>query len=211
MSRWRPSVSEERWLLLAARWPEYREAPPAVAGRGAWRGTGSVARLSLAGLGVVIAAATNVVAWALHLPAPALVAGAALLTAAELLIRSRRLWASGIEEALWSCAALGCGYWLDSHVAPALLIAVVALLSGWRLGNALLVLVGALAAGWQVSNAHWPPAASWLLLAALSLWLHGFRLQRPFHDQSLGLLLCVLPAAAYLAPLVIGGARPASA
>jgi hypothetical protein len=209
MSRWSPSADEERWLAVAARWPEYRGAAPAIAGRGAWRSSSLVARLALAALGIVIAAATNVVAWVLHLPAPLLVAAIVLLLAAEHLIGNRHFWASGIEEALWFGGAVGLAVWTAEHSPPALLVAIVALLAGLRLGNALLILAAALAAGWQYSVPQWPAAASWLALALLALWAAGRSLRRPWHDQALSLLMCALPLAAYLAQFDGRALRPA--
>ena len=203
MNRWRPTVDEERWLLLGTRWPEYAVCAPVAAGRGPWRASGTIARVALAALGLVIAMAAYVVAFALGLPATVLVGGLALIVAAEWLIQARGFWSSGIEEALWFAGALGIAFWSGLERQPELLIAGTALLAGLRLGNALLILAAALVAGWWLQSTHWPAAYGWLLAALAALCAGGREFRRPSSDQICSLLMVALPLAAY-APRLAG-------
>ncbi len=168
--RWRPSVDEERWLVLARRL--------AVAGRvavgarpgaalpreiavergGGWRGTGPLARIASFALGLLAAA---LLIGLLYLvggghESSLLVAGLTALAVAEGLILAKRLHASGIEEGLWVAGALLAAGWLvatafaDAGQAASIFVLIAALgVAGLRLLNPLVTTAAV------VALVHW--------------------------------------------------------
>ena len=115
MSRWRPSPGEERWLEVAS---ELGAAvpPAAVAERtGGWRSTGLLARIALFVLGIVAAALTFGIL-GVGSKANLLVAGLIAVLAAEWLIVSKRMHASGIEEGLCVAGSLMIGAWITTLI-----------------------------------------------------------------------------------------------
>ena len=218
MSRWRPSPDEERWLEVAS---ELGAAVPqgSVAGRtGGWRSTGLLARIALFVLGLVAAALLFGIL-GVGSKANLLVAGLIAALAAEWLIVSKRLHASGIEEGLCVAGFLLIGAWVTTlieggprfaggSVDTLVLIAAVAA-AGLRLLNPLVttgaVLVFVYWAGSttiarafdQTIGGGTTGLALGCVLAAAALALGAREYRRPSHDRMLDWLVATLPFAAY--------------
>ncbi len=218
MSRWRPSPDEERWLEVAS---ELGAAvPPAsVAGRtGGWRSTGLLARIALFVLGIVAAALTFGIL-GVGSKANLLVAGLIAVLAAEWLIVSKRMHASGIEEGLCVAGSLMIGAWITTiieggprfaggSVDTLVLIAAVAA-AGLRLLNPLVTTGAVLAFVYWVGSTTTAHALDrtvgggvtavilGCVLAALALALGAREYRRPSHDRMLDWLVATLPIAAY--------------
>jgi hypothetical protein len=218
MSRWRPSPGEERWLEVAS---ELGAAfPPAsVAGRaGGWRSTGLLARIALFVLGLV---ATALLFGVLGVGSKAnlLVAGLIAVLAAEWLIVSKRMHASGIEEGLCVAGSLMIGAWITTiieggprfaggSVDTLVLIAAVAA-AGLRLLNPLVTTGAVLAFVYWAGSTTTAHALDrtigagvtavilGCMLAALALALGAREYRRPSHDRMLDWLVATLPIAAY--------------
>jgi len=218
MSRWRPSPGEERWLAVAS---ELGAAVPhaAVAGRtGGWRSSGLLARIALFVLGLVAAvllfgilgvgSETNL-----------LVAGLIAALAAEWLMVSKRLHASGIEEGLCVAGYLLVGAWITTLVEGGprfaggsfdtlVLIAALAA-AGLRLLNPLVTTCAVLALVYWVGTTE--PARALdqaigggvtaftlgCMLAASALALGARQYRRPSYDRMLDWLVATLPVVAY--------------
>ncbi len=108
--RWRPTPDEERWLALAAKLGAAVPNAVSAARTGGWRSTGLLARAALFVLGLV-AGGLLVGLLGFSSEITLLIAGLFAALAAEWLIVTRRLFASGIEEGL--CVA---GYLLVAVV-----------------------------------------------------------------------------------------------
>ena len=193
--------------------PPATTAAIAVRG-GGWRGTGRLARAALCVAGLVCGAHVTGI-WFVAEGRGLLVPAIAVLAAAELLLRSRRLHASGIEEGLFTC---GCGLaalWLVETLpgAPrseALVAAAAFGLAGLRLLNPLLTtLAAACFVQWlgstlpaaAVDRVVGPGSTSVVVACAIALaaLAAGSRtFLRPSHDRMLDWLVAVLPAATYL-------------
>jgi hypothetical protein len=212
MTRWRPTIDEERWLAVASRLRRRADEGELAARTGGWRVTGPLARVALFVLGLVAAA----LAWGLlgvQGGLGVISSGLVVLVAGEWLIRSRRLHASGVEEGL-IVAAVGLLLvrlltWVSDDLAlPALILAL--LLAGLRLLNSLLttlaafVLVGWLARqplglGIDATLGY----GTFAVLAAVAfggaaLAAGGREFRRPAHDRMLDWVVATLPAGAYL-------------
>ena len=101
MMRARPTAAQERWLKLAARYPEYRQAQAVVSGAGDWRTVGFLTRCGLFVLGLIAAAAVCGLFFVMFARHTLIPAGLALCVAAEILMRRNRWFASGMEEILF--------------------------------------------------------------------------------------------------------------
>ena len=209
-----PTASEERWLALAARYRALRAAAlqPALAGR--WKCATPLTRCLFFALGIVAAVMSYAVANLLNLPAWEVLCGLALIAAAEWLIATRHLFASGIEEALWSAGAVGIAFklWdvlpgLHNNTSGLLLVAAALLIAGFRLLNPLLTTAGAimvsialtLRTGWLwTSNSNLTATAFCFSIGFLALSLGARHYARPAHDRMLDWLVVTMPAVGYL-------------
>ncbi|MGC4029630.1 MAG: hypothetical protein QM696_12225 [Steroidobacteraceae bacterium] len=204
----RPSVDEERWLVLAARYPQLRAA--ARTRSGPWRCATPLTRLLSFVLGVALAGFARTVLDLIGLPQHDFFCGIALLAAAEWLIAKHHLHASGIEEALWSCgaalivASLPAPYGSLGSTANTLLFAAAAALAGWRLINPWLTTLAALLASIALVSVsafsmRRTELASLACFAAafIALGAGSLQLQRPGSDRMLDGLVVALPIAAY--------------
>jgi hypothetical protein len=206
----RPTVAEERWLLLADRYPALRAAADLRELGGGWKTTTWWARILGFLLGLF---ATSLLAGALWvLPARWLVGGALLVLAAEWLVAQRRVYRSGVEEAVYLCGAVCvAGQVLDwsngSIVAGCVLIATAVLLVGWRLLNPVFTTLAL--AGYSLAiallgdagygsrwNTH-TAAIFCAVLALLGLVAGARQWRRPSHDHMCDGLVIVMPSLAY--------------
>jgi len=125
------NARNERLLLLRQRDLANVEIP--------WRTHGLLLR---AVLFVFSALGTGALYWFLDLidlPGPGIATGIVAIGVAELLIRKARWWWTGVEEALWICAAFALVSELPRSGTPesALVLALAAAIPGWRVRNPL--------------------------------------------------------------------------
>ena len=207
----RPTVEEERWLLVAARYPALRAAVEQAGKVGAWKSTTWLGRC----LGVLLCLfGMSLLAGVLSpLPSPLIVGGLLLVVAAEWLVAQRRVFRSGIEEVLYlgGAAAVVAQLLIWSHgdneaLAVALMCTTV-LLVGWRLLNPMFTTIAV--AGYSLAIAlagvhlfggklHMREAAiACAVLAVVALIAGGRTWQRPTHDRMLDGLVIVMPWLAY--------------
>jgi len=218
----RPGPAEERWLALGARLrPDGTEALLAARG-GGWKRTSLVLRCALFLMGAVAASLTLSICHLLHLSHAPGAAGAVLLALAELLIIRRRLFASGVEEALELAGLLLLFYEFLLpqlrtllHGSDAFGLTAMAwtffaafAVAGLRLLNPLLTTLAAVlmvlaititaAPSWE--SAAWDLQASLLCygLAVAALAAGGKLLQRPAYERMLDWLVVAMPVAGYL-------------
>jgi hypothetical protein len=218
----RPSPAEERWLALGARLHLAGAETLLAARGGGWKRTSLVLRCALFLMGAVAASLTLSICHLLHLPHAAGVAGVILLALAELLIMRRRLFASGIEEALELAGLLLLCYEFllpplrtflhgtDAFglTAMAWTFFVAFAVAGIRLLNPLLTTLAVVlmvfaivitaAPSWE--SAAWDFQASLLCygLAAAALAGGGRTFQRPAYERMLDWLVVAMPVAGYL-------------
>jgi hypothetical protein len=202
----RPTVAEERWLVLADRYPALRNAIETAGNSGAWKTSTWLGRCLGFLLGLFGA---SLLGGAMSLfPSPLLVGGLLLVVAAEWLVAKRRVVRSGIEEAVYVCGAVAVSVqlllWSDGDNA-ALAVAFVAtavLLVGWRLMNPLfttLAVAGyslaiALVGGGLFSRLNTREAGiACAVLAIVALIAGGRQWHRPSHDRMLDGLVIVMP------------------
>ena len=215
----RPTSSEERWIAVAARYPVLRRIDLVVSGAGGWHAVSFLTRCGLFVLGLIAALASCglcFIAFGEHALIPA---GVGMWLAGELLMRQRRWFASGMEEALIASAftalavgALGVQRAWNNDLLIAWAVSAAWLVAGLRLLNPLFTTLAALLGSYalydtlnrglpglsQGETAHvW---AGWACFAAAALTLAlGRRIwQRPGHDRMLDWLVVALPVAAYL-------------
>jgi hypothetical protein len=207
-----PTAREERWLALGDRYPALRRAAEAHAG--GWKTPSLLTRVLMFALGLL--AASLVVGSLIWTPGRFLAAGLALILAGEWLIRKRRLFAGGIEEALILCGAVAIvGQLLDwasglqgaTHVLLALSLAVLA--AGLRTRNALFTTLAAIgfsvALGSSGARTLELGAALACTAVALSALVLGNRQwARPSSDRMLDALVVAMPAAAQGWILAVG-------
>ena len=192
----RPTATEERWIELAARLRGALD-PAALAGRdGDWRTARPYARAALFVAGV---AATLLMAGIIGIDdQDSLLAAAVLsLLAAEWLIRSRRLHASGIEEGLAIAAAVMLAAWVSAKWVP-----------GWvqpLTPDPLLLLAGIAVgiAGVRICNPL-ATAGSMLLLVG---WVAERDWVRAVDDAVGGRVAALLPGVAVAVLALLAGAR----
>lgn len=125
------NVREERQLLLRSRKLASPEIP--------WRTHGILLR---AVLFVFTVLGTGAMYWffdLINVPGEGIVTGVIAIGIAELLIRKARWWWTGVEEALWLCAAFAFVSELPRRGTPesALVLALAAAIPGWRVRNPL--------------------------------------------------------------------------
>lgn len=219
MSRWRPSVAEERWLQVASRLGAAAPHAALTTRTGGWRSTGPIARVTLFVLGLV-AAALCVGILRFGSETALLVAGAIVTVAAEWLSVSRRLHASGIEEGLSVAGFLLLGAWLTTVIGAAwdftggsvdtLVLIAAAGAAGWRRLNAFVTTCAVVALVYWVGSTTSAHALDRSLGAGMTSFVFGMTLgavaltlgtrefRRPSHDRMLDWLVATLPVAAYV-------------
>jgi len=214
LSRRRPSVAEERWLHVAAR-QRLKADDPRLHGRtGNWRRVRGFARVALFVGGLLIAWLAVNVLDLLQLPRPLMIGGAALMLASEWLVLGRRLWNSGIDEALFGAGALLLAHDIvdGDMLDPATIWswAIALGLAGWRhlqpLFTTLAVMLGSTALSLTLvpsvfgMNRVITMQMSVLCFAVAGLALLGgaHQYRRPSHDRMLDGVVIALPALGYL-------------
>jgi hypothetical protein len=207
----RPTVEQERGLALADRYPALRAVVEKADSTGGWKTTTWLGR----GLGFLLGLlATSLLGGVLSpLGSPLIVGGVALVVVAEWLVAQRRVYRSGIEEAVYLCGAVGVVVqlliWSDGNneAAGVALVATTVLLVGWRLLNPVFTTLAA--AGYSLAIAFVDThlfagnlnlraasiACAVLALAALAAGSRQWR--RPSHDQMCDGLVIVMPWLAY--------------
>lgn len=209
----RPTVSQERWLVLALRYPALRQAAEKTGLGGPWKTTTWLARCLGFLLGLL---ATGMFAGMLApFPSPWLVGGLVMMVVAEWLVAQRRVIHSGVEEAVYLCGAIAVVaqilIWNRSgghEEIGVALIAAAALLVGWRLLNpyittlaaALLSLAVAMSSG-QLFGGGMREMEAGVFCAALAvgaLVASGWQWQRPSTDRMLDGLVVVMPWLAHV-------------
>lgn len=203
----RPSVAAERWLLLASRYPALRATTEASGNCGGWKSTTWLGRCLGFLLGLV---GTSLLGGVLSpFPSTLLVAGLVLVAAAEYLVAQRRVYRSGVEEALYLCGAIAIVVqlliWSEQGDAAlgAASVAVAVLFVGWRLLNPLFTTIAgtlfslaiALSAGTLFGGGmHTIAAGVFCAALAVGALIAGQReWQRPSHDRMLDGLVIVMP------------------
>lgn len=207
----RPTVQEERWLLLADRHPALRPTVEKLALGGGWKTATVLSRvlgvfLALLGIGMLGGILFT-------LPAPALVGGLLLIGAAEWMVSQRRVYRSGVEETLYLCGAVGVVaqllIWADgSSIGLGVgLIAMAVLLVGWRLLNPVCTTLAA--AGFSLAiglfdadlfSSNWNVRMAGLFcaaVAAVAISAGGRQWRRPSQDHMCDGLIIVMPWLAY--------------
>jgi hypothetical protein len=211
MNRLRPTPIEERWLLVAARYKPLQLAA-STARSGGWRSASVMSRALLFVLGLFAAGIVGSIFNLLQLPAWMLLAGITLIGVGEWLVVRKRLFASGIEEALivmgLMLIVLQLSDWVGgSHdVMIAALIAAAFMLGGWRLLNPLFttlaVTVFSYAVARSMGDAWRDPSTTvasgfCLCIAFVALVAGRVEYERPAHDRMLDWLVIAMPVVAY--------------
>jgi hypothetical protein len=208
----RPTVEQERWMVLASRYPALREAVGQKGHAGGWRTTTWLARCLGFVLGLV---GTSLLGGMLSpFSSPFIVAGVLLVLVAEFLVAQRRVYRSGIEEAVYLCGAVALVVQLliwsdgDNEALGVALVASAVLYVGWRLLNPLFTTLAA--AGYSLAvatigtgllggNMQSLAAAIFCAgLAAAALAAGARHWQRPSHDRMLDGLVILMPWTAHL-------------
>jgi hypothetical protein len=218
-----PSVTEERWLVLAGRWPDAQRQADFALHTGGWRSVGLVTRLAFFVLGIVAAWLTSNILSLLKVPGYPLVSALVLLIAAEWLIARYRLFRAGLGEALHVAGLMLVAFWctrelarFDTTVGAASFTAAL-LLAGWRLRNPLFTTWAALWASLLVALLS--DDSGWFFGREGSLWATGFCMAtalaalalgarvyaRPSRDRMLDWLVVAMPVGAYLWTTFISG------
>lgn len=207
----RPTVSEERWLVLADRYAGLRALVERAGKCGGWKTTTWLGRclgfiLGLIGSGLLGGTLSA-------FPAPLLIGGLLLMVAAEWLVAQRRVFRSGIEEAVYLCGSVAVVVqlliWSDgrNEALGVALIATAVLLVGWRLLNPLFTTLAAVMyvfavaiAGASFFGGHLNDTEAALAsgaVAVAALVAGGRHWQRPSHDRMLDGLVIVMPWCCY--------------
>lgn len=203
----RPTVSEERWLLLAERYPALHAAVEKSGQGGGWKTTTWLARCLGFVLGLI--ACSMFAGVLVPFGSPWLVGGLLTMVAAEWLVAQRRVFRSGVEEALYCCGAGAVVAqilaWMHggNEAFAVALFSTALLLVGWRLLNPLfttiavalgslaIALVGRHLFDGRLNNLA---AAGFCAIAAVAaLVAGGGEWRRPAHDRMLDGLVIILP------------------
>ncbi len=208
----RPTVSEERWLELADRYPALHAAVEKSGSGGGWKTSTWLGRCLGFVLGLV---GTAMLAGVLsQMPSPWMVGGLLLVVAAEWLVARRRVLRSGVEEALYLCGSIAIVVQViiwnasgDNEWIAAALISTAVLLTGWRLLNPLLTTLAAM--GFSLAIAFVDgnlfgggmntreAAVACAVLAIAALIAGGWTYQRPSYDRMLDGLVVAMPWLGY--------------
>lgn len=212
MSLAQPSPAQERWLVLAARYPALRALAEVQHRTGGWKTSSWLSRCLFFVLG--LAGASMILGSLMFVPGRLLLAGLAMLMLTEWMIAQRRVVRSGIEEALHvvglGCIAAQLVLWMhrpDAGLVAATL-ALAPLLSGLRLLNPLFTALAAVIGSFAVAlsggsvfleaRLHKQAAAlACLALGIAALVAGGRRHARPSHDAMLDGLVIAMPVAAW--------------
>jgi len=206
----RPTVAEERWLRLASRYPALRTAVEKAGHGGGWKTTTVLARclgflLGLMACGMFAGVLTP-------FGSPWLVGGLLVMIVAEWLVAQRRVFRSGIEEALYLCGSMAAvvqilGWMNTSDAVSVAMLSAALLLAGWRLLNPLFTTLGAAGLSLSVAlvNAHLfgsrmntLAAGGFCTVLAIAALLAGSRQwRRPSHDRMLDGLVILMPWCAH--------------
>ncbi|MEO6368947.1 MAG: hypothetical protein ABIP38_13265, partial [Steroidobacteraceae bacterium] len=203
----RPTVAEERWLTLAGRYSALRAAAEHTGHGGGWKTTTGLGRILGFLLGLL---GTGMLAGVLFaFPAPLLVGGLLLMVAAEWLVAQRRVFRSGIEEAVYLCGAIAVTaqllVWSDGNndALGCALIATAVLLVGWRLLNPLFTTIAM--AGYSLAIAFvggslfgggmstFEAGIACAVFAVAGLVAGSREWPRPAHDRMCDGLVIVMP------------------
>jgi uncharacterized membrane protein len=199
-------------MVLQARYPALRAAVDASPRTGDWKNARLWSRCLFFALGLFAASSGTSLLWALGLPARTVIAGLVMIFVSEWLILERRLFWSGIEEALWIAGCVGLvAEFMDllrsgPRTPDLVLLAAAFLAAGLRLLNPLFTTVCALLASAAVAMATgrvWEAPATTAAslfcagVAALALLLGTRAYARPSHDRMLDALVIVMPLAAF--------------
>jgi uncharacterized membrane protein YgcG len=157
-------------------------------------------------------------------PAPWLVGGLLLLVAAEGLVAQRRVFRSGVEEALYLCGAVALVVQLlvwstgNNEALGIALIATAVLFAGWRLLNPLFTTLAAAGYSLAISSIngslfgdslHMRAAAvACVVLAVGALVAGGKKWRRPSHDRMFDGLVIAMSWLAYGWLLQDNGSNP---
>lgn len=208
----RPTVGEERFLVLALRYPRLRPLVEQAGHGGSWKTTTWLARCLGFLLGLL---ATSLFAGVLApFPSPWLVGGLVMMAAAEWLVAQRRVIRSGVEEAVYLCGAIAVVVqvliWNRSGGHDEIGVALIAaamLMVGWRLLNPLFTTLAA--AGFSLAVAisrgslfggglrEMQAGVFCAALALAALLASGWQWRRPSHDRMLDGLVIVMPWLCY--------------
>ncbi len=209
MNKVRPTVPEERWLVLADRYPALQAAVEQQGKGGGWKTSTWLGRCLGFVLGLV---GSGMLAGVLSLGKQEgwLLGGLILVVAAEWMMAQRRVFHTGVEEALYLCGAIAIAIGLlpgDNEPLNVALIATAVLLAGWRLLNPLFTTLAAagysLAISWiggsrLGGSMHTREAAFACVLFAVGALVAGGRTwRRPSHDWMFDGLVIAMPWLAY--------------
>jgi hypothetical protein len=209
----RPSVKEERWLVLALRHAALRQQIEQTGQGGRWKTTTWLARCLGFLLGLL---ATGLFAGMLApFHSPWLFGGIVMVLVAEWLVAQRRVIHSGVEEAVYLCGAVAIVgqilLWNRSgghEEVGVALIAAAMVLVGWRLLNPYITTLAAatfsLAVAFSsgsVFGGGMRERAAGMFCAAVALAAliaSGWQWRRPSTDRMLNGLVVVMPWLAYV-------------
>lgn len=199
-------------MVLASRYPALGAAIEGTGEAGGWRTTTWLARCLGFVLGLVGASLLG--GMLSPLDSPLIVAGLLLVPTAELLVARRRVYRSGIEEAVYLCGAVALVVQLliwsdgDNEALGIALVAGAVLCVGWRLLNPLFTTLAAAGLSLAVatigttlfgSRLQSLEAALFCLVLALAALAMGARTwRRPSHDRMLDGLVILMPWLAHL-------------
>jgi hypothetical protein len=208
MSNFVPTAADERWRVLAERYPSLQSLVRTDQHATNWKYASLLTRCLFFVLGLFVAGLVYSVFNLIGLPAPGFIAAAILIGAAEWLIQRKHLFASGIEESLWVAGLMMLVFELlsvgaYSNATLGFSLAAVALgLAGWRLLNPLFTTLAVAAASAALafgSSHNWnfqlAPSAGYycFALGLLALAAGSYTFARPSHDRMLDWLVVAMP------------------
>jgi hypothetical protein len=208
----RPTVTEERWLELADRYPALHPAAEKTGSGGGWKTSTWLGRCLGFVFGLV---GTAMLAGVLsQMPSPWMVGGLLLVVVAEWMVAKRRVLRSGVEEALYLCGSIAIVVQViiwnssgDKEWIAVTLVSTAVLLAGWRLLNPLLTTLAAM--GYSLAIAFSggslfggsmntrEASVTCAVLAISALVAGSWTYQRPSHDRMLDGLVVVMPWLGY--------------
>jgi len=197
-------------MVVASRLGIRGDAPWLADRIGGWTTVTLITRCALFALGVVAAGMTAAVFNVLQIPHFLFVSGLVLVAVAEWLLRNRRLFGAGIEEALEVAGLLLIAFDIVDGTGDAqgirasLMLAVALILAGTRLLNPLLITLAALALSVTIDltiAADRPVAVPAAIAAcvfcfsaaAMALALGRLQFRRPSYDRVLDWLVVAMP------------------